>query len=46
MAPIIYIKIPQDYKSLNVNMFKTKTRCLLTEEYYYSLNEFMAHTTF
>lgn len=41
MAPKIYNKIPQSYKTLTNNLFKRKIRGLLTDKCYYSIDDFM-----
>ncbi|KAJ8737632.1 hypothetical protein PYW08_000471 [Mythimna loreyi] len=42
LAPKIYNKIPQSYKTLSVNLFKKKFRDLLTDKCYYSISDFLS----
>lgn len=41
MAPILFNKIPNTYKTLNINSFKQKAKDLLINKTYYSVQEFL-----
>lgn len=41
MAPIIYNKIPDEYKTLNAKLFKMKFKRFLIDKCYYNINAFL-----
>lgn len=46
MAPVIYNKIPKDWRELPLSLFKKRLRSFLADKVYYSVSAFLSEREF